>query len=580
MHIPTRSLLSAGLLLLASSPALVNAAECFQNFPKSDFPNCQLLDKRYALHWAIKDGEITFAASVDVDNAWFALGLSDNGGMRGADITVISDNNGKLIARDYWAEVAGAPSPKKEQSSQIKSDKSSRKNGVTNAVWTRPLITCSEQTQSIANGTVQAVIWALGESDVFGKHANGNRGDTRINFMQQTAAEKPKDPSDLQVFEMFFDNYTVPADQETTYTCIHTSFQAPPPPAGGNGTNKYHVIRYEGVARNKEVHHMIIYGCNAPPTEFNKTYECTRMETSCSTFLFGWAPGIGVIDMPEEAGFAIGQAADAFQYFSLQIHYNNQDRKSIVDSSGFRLWYTSQLRKHDMGVIFTGVEDMTIPGSTPMTTLKGGECPSVCTKRFPGPITIQWNAFHMHTIGRNMTTKHIRDGRELTPLGVRNHYDFNYQSITSPINGPRTFLPGDSLITTCSYDSSSRPNSTHWGEGTSDEMCYNIVQYYPRFLDVDWCTGLGEGFSMCAPLANYTAFAREARQRNATMEEVSVGLMTKGLIVPSNVYYEPSNTTCTPSKLSSGTNGASSLSSSPAAAGILVAVSAVLALMA
>ena len=41
-------------------------------------------------------------------------------------------------------------------------------------------------------------------------------------------------------------------------------------------------------------------------------------------------------------------------------------------------------------------------------------------------------------------------------------------------------LPGDELKTTCIYKSSHKNKTVYFGEGTSDEMCYGFITYYPK----------------------------------------------------------------------------------------------------
>ena len=74
----SQSILGLGVALFTSSAL---GAECWSKLSKDTFPNCKVIEPRYALHWNTKDGKITFGATVDVDNAWFALGISENGGM-------------------------------------------------------------------------------------------------------------------------------------------------------------------------------------------------------------------------------------------------------------------------------------------------------------------------------------------------------------------------------------------------------------------------------------------------------------------------------------------------------------------
>ncbi|KAJ3036678.1 hypothetical protein HK097_003775 [Rhizophlyctis rosea] len=215
------------------------------------------------------------------------------------------------------------------------------------------------------------------------------------------------------------------------------------------------------------------------------------MDAECATFVLGWAPGSQTDEMPEEAGFAIGTGVGAFKYYTLQIHYDNPTGiANQTDSSGFEFWYTPTLRPNDLGVLTTGIVNFTIPASTSTYTLDGGGCPSACTKNFSQPITLWRNAFHMHSLGKNMTTRHIRNNAELEPLGSRPFWDFNHQSLSridGNKNGTRVFLPGDQLITKCSYDSSGRNVSTTYGESTSNEMCFNFLLYWPRMKQFEYC---------------------------------------------------------------------------------------------
>ena len=49
----------------------------------------------------------------------------------------------------------------------------------------------------------------------------------------------------------------------------------------------------------------------------------------------------------------------------------------------------------------------------------------------------------------------VRNGKELPPIGDNQNYDFDFQE-TVALKPERTMLPGDSFITTCTYDSTGR----------------------------------------------------------------------------------------------------------------------------
>ncbi|KAJ3156054.1 hypothetical protein HDU89_005618 [Geranomyces variabilis] len=539
--------LIAALAALTLSAAHANAATCYQTLKQAEFPNCQVLDPRYALHWNVHGDQITYGVTVDVDVAanWVGFGVSDNGGMRGADITVLTaDATGKVVAQDYWAENYGAPTLDTHQDVTLDASQSTHTASQTTAVFTRPLNSCDAQDQPILANTTHSVIWAIGSSPTLSFH-DKNRGDSKITFIPDPSLKAVVDPPDLTLLPMFFQNYSVPSNQSTTYTCAHKAFAPPAPPAGGNGT-KFHITRFEGVALSKHVHHMIVYGCNQPPKTFNQSYDCLSMDVSCTDVLLVWAPGVGAVDLPPEAGFAIGSAADAYQYFSLQIHYTNQELETITDSSGFNIWYTARLRQYDMGVIFLGTEDITIPPNTASVTLPSGYCPADCTKKLPHPIIIQNNFFHAHTLGRNLTTQHIRDGVELQPLGTRAYYDFNHQGASRPFGGPREVRPGDALLTTCSYSSLGRDNVTKWSEETSGEMCYNIIQYYPR-VSMNWCTSTDYGLVSCNNNAEFQTEVTKLAAQNLTDQAFGETLVKDGFLSASKVSdlkYTPYKDQC------------------------------------
>ena len=44
--------------------------------------------------------------------------------------------------------------------------------------------------------------------------------------------------------------------------------------------------------------------------------------------------------------------------------------------------------------------------------------------------TVIGNFMHAHTAGTAMALRHIRNGVELEPIDVNEHYDFNFQQIT------------------------------------------------------------------------------------------------------------------------------------------------------
>ncbi len=72
----------------------------------------------------------------------------------------------------------------------------------------------------------------------------------------------------------------------------------------------------------------------------------------------------------------------------------------------------------------------------------------------------------------------MRNGQELAPLFVDDHYDFNFQATRRPQSNNKV-MPGDELIAECVYDTSERKNATVGGQATTNEMCAVFLMVHP-----------------------------------------------------------------------------------------------------
>jgi Copper type II ascorbate-dependent monooxygenase, C-terminal domain len=131
----------------------------------------------------------------------------------------------------------------------------------------------------------------------------------------------------------------------------------------------------------------------------------------------------------------------------------------MIDSSGLRLYYTSNVRRHDAGVLSIGVDPSwrhIIPPDQKRVVSKG-QCVEECTQRaFPRQgINIFAVMMQTHEIGRSVKLRQIRNREELQPIAEDNNLDQNYLEYRR-LEAPRKSFPGDRLIAECSYDSSKR----------------------------------------------------------------------------------------------------------------------------
>ena len=78
--------------------------------------------------------------------------------------------------------------------------------------------------------------------------------------------------------------------------------------------------------------------------------------------LYVWAPGEGTLNLPENVGVGVlGELG--YKSFRLEIHYDNPTLvPGVLDSSGVRVYYTSQLREHDLGVLSVGDPALLLSG--------------------------------------------------------------------------------------------------------------------------------------------------------------------------------------------------------------------------
>lgn len=253
-----------------------------------------------------------------------------------------------------------------------------------------------------------------------------------------------------------------------------------------------HVVSFRPIVNNPFLlHHMIVYRVDQadPPDPF----PCANIPDS--GFRYGWAPGVGQFDLPAEAGFVMGDAdgdsnTPGIQtFYRLEIHYNVPDTQNPppddIDSSGVEICTTKTLRPNDASALALGDLELNIPPGVPDHE-EIGVCSETSTSLLPWDIHVFASFPHMHLLGRQIWTDHLRGGQKIGVLGEGLNFDFNLQKT---ILEDETIKAGDRLETHCVYDSTSCQigsfqtnacmETTTFGEGTTDEMCFNFLFYWP-----------------------------------------------------------------------------------------------------
>lgn len=173
----------------------------------------------------------------------------------------------------------------------------------------------------------------------------------------------------------------------------------------------------------------------------------------------------------------------------------------MVDQSGFTAYITKQLRPFDMGVLTLGTTNLTLPPGLPEVVAEPNACPAGCTRQLVQPLNVYGSFLHMHFKGKRISTRLVRDGQELPAVGFKNYYDYNSQGLTGAPVGSRTIKPGDTLYTTCTYDTTSVSEVTHFGLPSTSEMSFNFLMYWPKMSNIDTCMTLDFKNDKQAPIA-------------------------------------------------------------------------------
>jgi len=487
--------------------AATGSAKCWKGFKQGrPFKDCQVVSPDVAVYWKVEPSkanstEQTVLIGIDAmqpnAGSWISLGLSEAGGMKGSDMWIIGPKAslikhmakgtgssvaaaplarqfaGKYMVLDTWSTDFAAPIADSQQNVELVSVDTASNRGRWLVQLRRAVVTCDPKDLSLSLEIPNFVVWALGGSNPY-PSMHVKAGNSQIQFGPGKDMSAPPSAAELaasQTLRFTMPEYRVASDVVTQYMC--SNFEVPI-------DKKYHIIQYKAIINTSVVHHMILYACKAgsKPPPLGTTFECSSMPEDCQSFTLGWAPGplSQVTNLIPEAGFPVGK--DSYQFFSLQVHYNNIDSlTNLVDATGFEILITSQLRREDLRVLTLGQRSLVLPPGLQNVKAEPNVCTQSCLKR-SRPVKMVYILPHMHQIGSTISTRHFRNGTELRPLAQRQYWDFNFQPVHPIPYDSADLLPGDSLMTTCSFDTSSRSETTTFGLASQDEMCFSFLAVY------------------------------------------------------------------------------------------------------
>nr|XP_055042461.1 DBH-like monooxygenase protein 2 homolog [Misgurnus anguillicaudatus] len=435
-------------------------------------------EQKVRLKWGFDEiqGTILFELTVNT-SGWIGFGFSPNGGMTGADIVIGGVGpNGSYFA-DWHA--AGNSMPVVDQQQNYKLLSLNQSDGKTVMKFQRSIESCDEDDLPITSLPIK-LIYAYGLNDDITYH-DTRRGTKEVNLLRY----KPRiSPPDSQYFDLTTDNLTIPTEK-TYYHCKIIK--------GPTFSQKQHIYRFEPLIRNVDlVHHLLLFRCPPGVTDVYEGQCYTGVQKEeCMEGVALWGVGGGAFEFPAVAGLPIG-GNNAESFYRLEVHYNNQNNtEGRVDNSGLRLYYTSELRQYDAGILGTGL--VVAPGYAIPPRAKGFMTYGLCDTAYipqvlsetPQDFQVFAAMLHTHLAGRKVRVGHFRGGKQIDLLAVDENYNFEYQDVTN-LGKTKTVKLGDKLLVQCIYNTENRTKLTWGGLSTTDEMCLAFLLYYPA-MSVSGC---------------------------------------------------------------------------------------------
>ena len=424
-----------------------------------------------AVHWKLDDENIHLAFAARA-TGFVSVGISENGGMKGADLVIFETANpGKL--RD--AHVLDAFLPVDDVCQDWVFVDSHEDGGFLIVEVSRKLDTMDTQDHKIINDVdigipAQRIIAAWGDTDTASYHGQNNaRGSVRwygggdelklIAAKLETAADSS--------FLLRIPNHTLAA-KETDYVdfCFvwDPDLTSQGVPANGNIAVIAADMEITDEAR-PYIHHLAVYA-----TDIASNQSRTCIDTGYGYAIYSWAPGFLPFVLPDNVAFGMGPtSSNRLQSFMINMHYNNPKLiENVTDSSALRVYYSSTPREHELGILSMGDPLSNLQG-TPMPegySQYDFECSSQCSSVvLDEPITVIQEGFHMHTHGAAAVTYHIRDNEIIRQANV-DFFDFDQTGKFVR----HTCHSSSMLETISSYIFSCRLPSTRFSYGSSSSV--------------------------------------------------------------------------------------------------------------
>jgi len=452
-----------------------------------------------AFHWAIVSDKIKIAVAVKA-TGWSAIGFSETGGMRGADVVYFEAATSLLVDAHVGDGYTMPIADELQNWNLLGSTKTDDGYLIFEAERDLDTGDVSQDRVLVDDGDVYVLdnklIGAWGDSDTISYHGNnristsmqlfpgaGDVAGNAYDIFQQDMTARAQGSVTLTLGAL-----TIPTDETTYHNVCYTTNDLVEAGLFKDASSATHIIGFEFLVAETSVkyaHHMLLYGhfayYNDDPDSCN----------DINTPLMGWAPGNDFFYFPEGSGMKVGNMQDSFNAFTLECHFNNRDGDAnVVDGgTGVKIYYTNESvdPSLEIGMMMVGDPNVELAGNEIGSgrTMHEFTCPSTCTDNSfeDDEISIVMEAHHMHAKGKRMVNDVYRDGT-LVHSAVIDYYDFDQSGVAHVRQQPYTVRRGDSFHTTCYFETN---EDTVYGLGSQDEMCMTFLYYFPKQQNLLYC---------------------------------------------------------------------------------------------
>ena len=495
----TKSALLVLVILVAGAQAIDTST-----YPRSQELKAGLMK----IFWKINGPDIELVLEAQA-TGWVGFGLGETRGMQGADVVYYEHATNRLTDAYVTTSNAKPITDESQDWTLIAAETSSSKLTVEIRRSLSPADTVHDR--SITNDEEPwlptPVIAAWGNSGEISYHASNRVGSVVRFFGPQGSGDAlaALKAGGFSTHDFLVPNFPVPTQSSSPFPAdqsgtAYVEFCLDVPALGDTNVAK-HVVGFEAVIKpetEKYIHHYTLYGVGDADASVPTYGTCAgQYGGNKREMVWLWAPGVMASKLPDQAGIRI--LGSGIKAFVLQVHYDNPSSDTgKVDSSGFRIYYTTTLRANDAAVLEIGdpavvaarsPETWTVPAGLSKITIRNDA--ASCTNRFQDEsITVFTRFLHMHQVGTHMTVTQESAANTVIRKDAVDYYDFKQSGAFEPRSTGQGFQisKGDTFTVECWFNN---PGTTprRFGLGSSDEMCIDYIYYYP----------LQPGLSQCHP---------------------------------------------------------------------------------